>query len=62
MFEDVRGSLDAKFLFFTRDGLTKSWSFNDVSICTVSDDDTERDEDMVLSLLFLLFESYVTRL
>ena len=34
-----------------------------VSICTVSDDDTERDDfDMLLSWMFLWFESYVTRI
>jgi hypothetical protein len=46
---DLTGSLDEKFLFLTREGFTKSWSANDVSICTVSDDDTERDDDMVWS-------------
>ena len=59
---DLTGSLDEKFLFLTREGFTKSWSANDVSICTVSDDDTERDDDMVWSgWLFLLVNSMESR-
>ena len=62
MRSDLMGSFDEKFLFFTLDCLTKSWLLNDVSIWMVSEDDTEEDEDMVLSGVFVFLESYSTLL
>ena len=49
MFADFDGSLDAKFLFFTLDGLTNSWLFKPASIWTVSEDDTRREDDIASS-------------